>query len=525
VIAGVLIGAIMATQVTCSMSSKGPLAAHRNSKNLRGRDKSFFACDSNLLTLLQRQSSNRFTLLAAPSIPGDEMRHLSRRALLSAAGALAATHALPASSQALITQGASGLTSSKKQENQVLYLSAAWETVDTRMPEDMLGLSYESAQLSEPDFFSGENVQLISLVRRLAPEGVLRLGGNLSEFTQWSPHQVAVSTDVRFRAVAPDAGTAKAGHRFPITPAAIRNLKQFLDATGWQALYGLNLAHANRDEVVEEAKFVAHTLEMRLLAFQIGNEPNHYVMNGLRREGYSFKDYLTEWSAVHRAVLEAIPSAKFAGPDVAEGTEWIQQFAEVAPKSVVMLTGHHYVAGPPSDPFITPEHLLAPDLPFANSVREIELIAAKVGKPFVMAETNTCYKAGKRGVSDVYAAALWSVDYFLQLGKARQRGVYFHGGAGGWYTPIAGGSGMPFAPRPLYSGLLLCSSFLGLEMVQTQSDQSTPDIGIYAFRKPRQYVVINKGVHEIKVSLPRGESMAKIQRLTAPSLIVRTGIE
>jgi hypothetical protein len=453
------------------------------------------------------------------------MRSLSRRALLSRAGAFAASLMVPGASRASVFRRAGGnhLLGTKRQK--AVDLSAAWETLDVRLPEDMLGLSYESAQLSAPDFFSSGNKQLISLVRRLAPRGVLRLGGNLSEFTQWSPDRVMASGDIPFRAVAPDAGATKAGKRFPITREAILNLGQFLNATGWKAVYGLNLANANHDQVVEEAKFVWHTLGSKLLTFQIGNEPNHYVLNGLRWPGYSFKDYFTEWSSVHHAVLKAIPNAKFAGPDVAEGVDWIKQFAEVAPESVVMLTGHHYVVGPPSDPSVTPERLLAPDAAFANSVQEIESISAQAGKPFVMSETNTCYKAGKRGVSDVYAAALWSVDYFMQLGKARQRGVYFHGGATGWYTPIAGGSGSPFTPRPLYSGLLMCGAFSGREMVQVLGEHPAADVRIYAFRKPRQYVVINKGIGEVALRLTRDEHAVKIQRLTAPSLVSKSDIK
>lgn len=453
------------------------------------------------------------------------MRSLNRRTLLLGAGAFMASHVLPASPQTLVAHDVQGTNSPDVQQPEVVDLSAAWETPDVRLPWNMLGLSYESAQLSAPDFFSGENIQLISLVRQLAPRGVLRLGGNLSEFTQWSPDQVISHEGIPFHAVAPDAGAANTGKRFTITREAIDNLRRFLDATGWQAIYGLNLAHADHDRVVEEAKYVALTLGTRLLAFQIGNEPNHYVLNDLRPEGYSFADYFTEWSSLHRAVLEAVPTAKFAGPDVAEGVDWVRQFAEVVPESVVMLTGHHYVAGPPSDSSVTPERLLAPDPSFAESVREIESISRRAGKPFVMTETNTCYNAGKRGVSDVYAAALWSVDYFLQLGRAGQKGVYFHGGASGWYTPIAGGSGVPFTPRPLYSGLLMCGAFLGREMVQAHGERQVADIRVYAFRKPRQYVVVNKSVGEMKLRLPRDERAAKIQRLTAPSLCSRDDIK
>src|ERR1700683_2466747 len=45
------------------------------------------------------------------------------------------------------------------------------------IPQDFMGLSYESAQLANPAFFSAENTALIALFRELGNQGVLRLGG------------------------------------------------------------------------------------------------------------------------------------------------------------------------------------------------------------------------------------------------------------------------------------------------------------------------------------------------------------
>src|SRR5690348_11129895 len=55
------------------------------------------------------------------------------------------------------------------------------------VPTDFIGLSYESATLSDPTFFTPDNSQLIGLVRRLASSGILRIGGNTSEYSAWSP--------------------------------------------------------------------------------------------------------------------------------------------------------------------------------------------------------------------------------------------------------------------------------------------------------------------------------------------------
>lgn len=405
-----------------------------------------------------------------------------------------------------------------------LRILPSWnETVSIVSPQ-ILGLSYESSQLSAPDFFSSSNTELIKLFQKLSPTGVLRLGGNLSEFTRWTPEGAPVTSSVPFWAIMPDPSSGKTIQPMPVTPVAIHNLREFLDQTGWQAIYGLNLAHAEPKLVVAEAKFVAETLGPRLIAFQIGNEPNHYVLNHLRAPGYSFSDYFTEWSKIHDAVAEALPAVRFAGPDVAEEVSWVEQFAAAAPKSVVMLTGHHYAEGPPADPSVTIEKLLAPNPDFARHIEKIEAVSRRAQIPYAMVETNSCYNAGKAGVSDVFASALWAADYTLQLAQARQSGIYFHGGGKGLYTPIAGGSGKRFVPRPIYYGLLLCRDLLGCEMAPVSITAHSANVSVYALKHPRRIVVINKGPSDVVLELPMGEQAFGLLRLLAPSLESKTEI-
>jgi hypothetical protein len=59
------------------------------------------------------------------------------------------------------------------------------EAAGAHMPADFVGLSYEVQQLVDPSFFSGANTGLITQFKALSPNGVLRLGGNTSEFAYW----------------------------------------------------------------------------------------------------------------------------------------------------------------------------------------------------------------------------------------------------------------------------------------------------------------------------------------------------
>jgi hypothetical protein len=56
-----------------------------------------------------------------------------------------------------------------------------------------------------------------------------------------------------------------------------------------------------------------------------------------------------------------------------------------------------------------------------------------------MTEGNTCYRGGKPGVSDVFAAALWSADYSLLLASNDYLGVNLHGGTGKSVANSVGG--------------------------------------------------------------------------------------
>src|ERR1700679_3501077 len=50
-----------------------------------------------------------------------------------------------------------------------------------RIPDNFIGLSYETNELTNPTFFSADNTGLIEQFRALSPNGVLPLGGNTSD--------------------------------------------------------------------------------------------------------------------------------------------------------------------------------------------------------------------------------------------------------------------------------------------------------------------------------------------------------
>jgi hypothetical protein len=99
------------------------------------------------------------------------------------------------------------------------------EATGPHMPIDFVGLSYEVQQLVDPSFFSAQNSGLIREFKALSSTGVLRLGGNTSEFAYWKP--TPDSPEPEHPQVREAEGEPKA-HYYAVTPEAVKNLSEFL---------------------------------------------------------------------------------------------------------------------------------------------------------------------------------------------------------------------------------------------------------------------------------------------------------
>jgi hypothetical protein len=395
------------------------------------------------------------------------------------------------------------------------------------IPADFIGLSYESAQLANPNFFSAQNHQLIDLFRGLSPSGNLRLGGGSSEFTTYSD---ADPTDPEpFEVFGPDTSkTVKQGTT--TTALSLRNLRAFLDATNWSCLYGLNLGQGTKENAAAEAAAVHRILGPRLLALQIGNEPDSF-RNRYRPASYSPADYLKEWNTFHDAIVAITPTAKFAGPDISNKLPYLTAFAAEAPQhsDIILLTGHYYAMGPAGSPDATLDQLLDLDPKLATIHRHdlptIEEVIKTARLPFRITEGNSCWDGGKPGVSDTLASALWSADTMLRFAQMGWCGFNLHSGGNGYYTPIAGSPSAGLTKRPEYFGIQFAQLFIGATFLPTTLIGASPRITAYAFQRNhhRQLVLFNKDANPITITLPV-RPQPRAQLLTGPSLESKEGI-
>ena len=168
--------------------------------------------------------------------------------------------------------------------------------------------------------------------------------------------------------------------------------------------------------------------------------------------------------------------------------------------------------------------------------------------PYRMTEGNSCYRGGKPGFSDVFAASLWSADYILKLASLGYSGVNLHGGEGQmvanslggtlpgeelmadpkaphprpFYTPIADIDGKYFA-EPVSFGMRFAQQFAGATLVGLDFDPGKVNATAYAAKMPDGKTIvamINKdATKDLELTLS-GWRVA--ERLTSESLTSTT---
>ena len=177
--------------------------------------------------------------------------------------------------------------------------------------------------------------------------------------------------------------------------------------------------------------------------------------------GSAYPSYLADWRNFAKVILNAVPEAKFAGPDTAvsgtssytpnpvSGVSWTQKFAEDLKGSGILSEAlqHHYVWGCPGN--TTAQEAIDDMLssawdndtsigkqpayhggtanfhPYPFVYAHILAPLASDGVPYRMTEANDCLH-GVVGASNGYASALWALDYMHWWAAHGMAGVNFH---------------------------------------------------------------------------------------------------
>jgi hypothetical protein len=386
------------------------------------------------------------------------------------------------------------------------------------IPPNFTGLGFEISSVATDDLLTSANHTYVQLVRTLGKRGVIRVGGNTSDYSKFVPQGQLRSTP---------KGTI-------INQESLERLGSFLDATGWQLIWGLNLGSGTTQDAIEEARAVAKIAKDKLLAFEIGNEPDLFIHEGHRPHGYRYEKYLEEFRRFKSAVRAALPGVPFAGPDVAGDNEWVEHFAMDEGSDLKLLT-HHYYRGGASSPASTLDLLLHRDPKLASTLATLRQISEQAHLPFRICEANSFSGGGKPGVSNTFGSALWMLDYMLAVAWSGGSGVNIETGVNqldfiSSYSSISDDRKGGYSAAPDYYGMLAFAYAGRGEKLARNCDPGAINLTAYATLQGQDRLVVtivNKDASqnaEVEIAPAQHFSRASAMRLVGPSLESQDGV-
>src|SRR3984957_14014970 len=183
------------------------------------------------------------------------------------------------------------------------------------------GFSYEKGQMANA-FFWPQNADAIGLFKLIGPS-LLRIGGNSVDKTTWMPN-----------------GAGRTSGQ--VAPSDIDALDGFLKATGWQVLYGTNLARSTPALAAAEIAYAVRSLGSSLYGIEIGNEPDDYPGHYFP-SSWGFPNYLELWQSFAAAIREQSPAVPLTGPAASSNIPgYVARFAKAEGKNVILLSDHYY---------------------------------------------------------------------------------------------------------------------------------------------------------------------------------------
>ncbi|KAI0407220.1 glycoside hydrolase superfamily [Xylaria palmicola] len=361
------------------------------------------------------------------------------------------------------------------QDKTTITISVPSNTSTRLLVPDVYGYSIEPVWLDSYTNTSLASTLLGSIAAVAGKAAPIRVGGNTADQTHLYPSSPLPLTGGESAAL-PDAANASA---FNITPRWFGTWAAYFPP-GTELIYTLNLADnaSGWANAVAQAEAAHAGLGDALVAFELGNEIDHFINKGWRDASWGVAAYVEQFrnltaqitgSGWYRALSAGGEGEKkkkraptfqagvFADPPLVP-----DQHDEADDFSIANLTAAGIVARAEERRLVSsyathlyPQSTCDParrsrlrlDLLSDHTVlwRNVsqyipEVAAADAaggsdgGAPLVMGETNSASCSGKSGISDTFGAALWTVDYVLTAASLGFRKVYFHLGARSEYS-------------------------------------------------------------------------------------------
>ncbi|UGQ11165.1 glycosyl hydrolase family 79 C-terminal domain-containing protein [Yinghuangia sp. ASG 101] len=407
------------------------------------------------------------------------------------------------------------------------------------IPEDFLGLSIGVQTLHEP-WVSTDHGNLARLLGNLGRSS-MRFAANGADETAWQPD--------------PSVPPPPWANGQVITPADLARAGALARSVQWSIDLGVNLAHDDPAAAADLAASGQRHLGPLLRSIQLGNEPNLFeTYRGI--PGYTPDAYVKQATTYVDAINKSAPGVPLSGPDAAGFLwgvpqadpltkpipSWWSAYVNAFGRTTRFLDQHYYplVNSPNIETPATIDNMLSPAI-VANTKDFLELFARQAraaGLPAHLSETNNVANGGKEGVSNTFAAALWTVDYALTAANAGISGMNFHQSPKKCYgytwlclpDQNAETAGRLQAQPSYYAGLLV-STLRGGRFLPARVSGTSANVTAYALRMPdgKIRVVINNLDKNLKgsvaVKIKGGDALkATLQRLEGPSLDATSGV-
>ncbi len=402
-----------------------------------------------------------------------------------------------------------------------------------------IGFSFAKSTLYSENY-SSSNTQMMGLLS-LLPPGVLRANGTeCLSCSTWTPN-----------------GTGST--QYQIAPADVTRYAAFLQATGWQSIYGINMSNYYSSPqsqtvaaAVNEAQYVTGALGSSLLGIEIANEPELYYRQFDTSTGYmallpnganySVTDYEPTWTLFYDGIRAALPAVPIVGPGSGVVPTWVAPFAAYAGNKLNLLTVHYYRDYLQDDSDTAQWLVSYPDTELDKIATGVQTAATSAAIPWRMDEGNSSDKTTVSGVADGFGSAFWALDLLFTLAQNGATGMNFmttNGESVGEYSPFTyldPGSGV-YSVHPEFYGLVLFGMAGQGNLYPTAfTDLGSLNVTAYAVKTSSglNLIIVNKDPAQnlqLTIDLPQSIGSATLLELTqlsgsatGPSLTATSGV-
>jgi hypothetical protein len=241
---------------------------------------------------------------------------------------------------------------------------------------------------------------------------------------------------------------------------------------GFRFIATVNLANRKPGLAQTQADLLRSSLGDSLLSLEIGNEPNYYkshVPQYWPNSETFYSDILTEFESFTHSLACQKNCAGPAWGWIGLNPDMMRNYLRRTADKLNFVTVHYYKSAyKPNQPGNdTAETLLQDTDVITKWIRPQIKVSREFSVPLRISESNAVSGGGHDGVSNSFAAALWTLDTCLSMAAEGVAGIDFHQGSYRYamYERVPRGSGNP-EDFPLYQNYRVQPSFYGMLFFQ-----------------------------------------------------------